>query len=142
MAPEAVSVGDTLASPSNTTYATTDVDGTGSAKFDVWTKEQNTSLGCGQDTPCSLVAVPILGREAKLETLLQRRADLNLAPNDTLAVGDGANDIPMIVAAGLGVAFHGKPKVKEAAAASIDHGDLTALLYAQGYKREEFVESE
>ncbi|HEX4408161.1 MAG TPA: phosphoserine phosphatase SerB [Xanthobacteraceae bacterium] len=86
------------------------------------------------------VSEPILGREAKLETLLQLRADLKIAPADTLAVGDGANDIPMIVAAGLGIAFNGKPKVKEAAAASIDHGDLTALLYAQGYKREEFVE--
>jgi hypothetical protein len=61
MAPEAVSVGDTLAFPSNTTYATTDLDGTGESKFDVWTADENASLGCGQDTPCALVAVPILG---------------------------------------------------------------------------------
>jgi phosphoserine phosphatase len=54
-------------------------------------------------------------------------------------VGDGANDIPMIEQAGLGVAFHGKPAIRQAAAACIDHGDLTALLYAQGYRREEFV---
>ena len=50
-----------------------------------------------------------------------------------MAIGDGANDIPMIEAAGLGVAYHGKPAVAQAAAARIDHGDLTALLYAQGY---------
>ena len=66
---------------------------------------------------------------------------MRLDPADTLAVGDGANDLPMIEAAGLGVAFHGKPVLQEAAAAArIDHGDLTALLYAQGYRREEFVE--
>ena len=64
---------------------------------------------------------------------------LGLAPEETLVAGDGANDIAMIEAAGLGVAYHAKPKVAEAAAARIDHGDLTALLYAQGYRREEFV---
>jgi phosphoserine phosphatase len=57
-----------------------------------------------------------------------------------LVVGDGANDLSMIGDAGLGVAFRAKPLVAEAAAARIDHGDLTALLYAQGYRREEFVE--
>ena len=62
--------------------------------------------------------------------------------SDTLVVGDGANDIAMIQAAGLGVAYHAKPKVAEAAAARIDHGDLTALLYAQGYRRDEFVSVE
>jgi phosphoserine phosphatase len=100
----------------------------------------NTLLVDDAGELAGLVAEPILGREAKLETLLELRTQLQLAPTDTLAVGDGANDIPMIVAAGLGVAYHGKPKVKEAAAASVDHGDLTALLFAQGYKREEFVE--
>jgi phosphoserine phosphatase len=55
--------------------------------------------------------------------------------------GDGANDLDMILDAGLGVAYHAKPKVAEAAAARIDHADLTALLYAQGYRREDFVES-
>ena len=54
--------------------------------------------------------------------------------------GDGANDLGMIEAAGLGVAYHAKPAVAAAAAARIDHGDLTALLYAQGYRRDEFVE--
>jgi phosphoserine phosphatase len=85
------------------------------------------------------VTEPVLGREAKLDTLLELRARLALKPEDTLAVGDGANDIPMLEAAGLGVAFHGKPAIQEIAAARIDHGDLTALLYAQGYRREDFV---
>jgi phosphoserine phosphatase len=89
------------------------------------------------------VTEPIVGREAKLDTLTALRARLNLRREDIIAVGDGANDIPMIKAAGLGVAFHGKPAIREAApAASIDHGDLTALLYAQGYRREEFVEGQ
>jgi phosphoserine phosphatase len=88
------------------------------------------------------VAEPILGREAKLHTLTALRERLGLGREETLAVGDGANDIPMIEAAGLGVAFHGKPAVKEAAAARVDHGDLTALLYAQGFRREEFVEAQ
>ena len=85
------------------------------------------------------VTEPVLGREAKLDTLTALREHFRLAREDTLAVGDGANDVPMIEAAGLGVAFHGKPAIREAAAACIDHGDLTALLYAQGYRREEFV---
>ena len=58
---------------------------------------------------------------------------------DTLAVGDGANDIDMIKRAGLGVAYHAKPIVVEAASATIAHGDLTALLYLQGYRKEEIV---
>jgi phosphoserine phosphatase len=87
------------------------------------------------------VAEPVLGREAKRDTLLALRQRLRLRHEDTLAVGDGANDVPMIEAAGLGVAFHGKPVLREAAGACIDHGDLTALLYAQGYRREEFVEA-
>ena len=85
------------------------------------------------------VAEPIFGREAKLATLLELRQRLRLDIKETLVAGDGANDIPMIEAAGLGIAYHAKPKVAAAAAARIDHGDLTALLYAQGYRREEFV---
>ncbi len=81
----------------------------------------------------------MLGRDAKLATLLELRQRLKLAADETLVAGDGANDIPMIAAAGLGVAYHGKPAVAAAAHARIDHGDLTALLYAQGYRREEFV---
>ena len=86
------------------------------------------------------VAEPILGREAKRAALEEFAARLGLAPSETLAVGDGANDLDMLAAAGLGVAYHAKPKVAAAAAARIDHADLTALLYAQGYRREEFVD--
>jgi phosphoserine phosphatase len=85
------------------------------------------------------VTEPVLGREAKRDTLLALRQRFRLQRDETLAVGDGANDIPMIEQAGLGVAFHGKPALRDVADACIDHGDLTALLYAQGYRREEFV---
>jgi phosphoserine phosphatase len=85
------------------------------------------------------VAEPILGKDAKLAALKELREQFELDDIDTLAIGDGANDLPMIQAAGLGVAYHAKPVVATAAAARIDHGDLTALLYAQGYRREEFV---
>jgi phosphoserine phosphatase len=87
------------------------------------------------------VQEPILGKDAKLATLNKLRQRLGLAREDVIAVGDGANDIPMLEAAGLGVAYHGKPAVAQAAAARIDHGDLTALLYMQGYSRAEFAES-
>jgi phosphoserine phosphatase len=86
------------------------------------------------------VEEPILGRNAKLAALEELTARLKLDPADTLAAGDGANDIPMIEAAGLGVAYHAKPAVAAATSARIDHGDLTALLYLQGYRQEEFVE--
>lgn len=85
------------------------------------------------------VARPIVGAAAKRETLLAEAAAHGLSPEHCLAVGDGANDIPMIQAAGLGVAYHAKPKTAAAAAARIDHGDLTTLLYAQGYARREWV---
>jgi phosphoserine phosphatase len=85
------------------------------------------------------VREPILGRAAKLATLIELRESFDLDEIDTLVVGDGANDLGMIQAAGLGVAYHAKPAVAAAAAARIDHGDLTALLYAQGYRRDEFV---
>ena len=86
------------------------------------------------------VEEPILGREAKLQALIELRQALKLNREDTLAVGDGANDLLMLREAGLGVAFRAKPAVAAAAAARIDHGDLTALLYAQGYRSEEFTE--
>src|SRR5580704_7300665 len=85
------------------------------------------------------VKEPILGRATKLATLVELTESFDLDDIDTLVVGDGANDLGMIEAAGLGVAYHAKPAVAAAAAARIDHGDLTALLYAQGYRREEFV---
>jgi phosphoserine phosphatase len=85
------------------------------------------------------VVGPILGKEAKLSALqgFARRFGLDLA--DTLAVGDGANDLDMIRAAGLGVAFRAKPIVAAEADAGITHADLTGLLYLQGYRREEFA---
>jgi len=86
------------------------------------------------------VAEPILGRAAKLATLVELRESFDVDEIDTLAVGDGANDLGMIEHAGLGVAYHAKPAVAAVAAARIDFGDLTALLHAQGYKRDEFVE--
>ncbi len=85
------------------------------------------------------VKEPILGRDAKLATLIELREGFDLDNIDTLVVGDGANDLGMIGEAGLGVAFRAKPAVASAAAARIDYGDLTALLYAQGFRREEFV---
>lgn len=87
------------------------------------------------------VAEPILGREAKLQALEQETKALGLSYDETLAVGDGANDLDMIERAGLGVAYHAKPIVAQAAGARIDHGDLTALLYLQGYRDEEIVRS-
>ena len=80
------------------------------------------------------VREPILGREAKLAALLRLRQERGLAPGDTMAVGDGANDLAMLGEAGLGVAYHAKPAVAAAACMRVDHGDLTALLYAQGYR--------
>jgi phosphoserine phosphatase len=102
----------------------------------------NTLLVDGDGRLTGDVSEPIFGREAKLATLIELTRKLALAPERTLVAGDGANDIAMIQAAGLGVAYHAKPKVAEAAAARIDHGDLTALLYAQGYRRDEFVSVE
>lgn len=86
------------------------------------------------------VAEPILGRDAKLATLLELREAEDIDAIDTLVAGDGANDLGMIQAAGLGIAYHAKPAVAAAAHGRIDYSDLTALLYAQGYKRAEFVD--
>ena len=99
----------------------------------------NILLVDGEARLSGQVAEPILGKDAKLNALRELQKRLRLAPEETMAIGDGANDIPMIEAAGLGVAYHGKPAVAEAAAARVDHGDLTALLYAQGYPRTAFV---
>lgn len=85
------------------------------------------------------VAKPIVGSHTKLETLLAATAERGLSAGDTLAVGDGANDLAMIERAGLGVAYRAKPIVAAAAAARIQHNDLTALLYAQGIARADWV---
>ncbi len=86
------------------------------------------------------VIEPILGHDAKLGALKEIAAERGLALSQTLAVGDGANDLAMLKAAGLGVAYRAKPRVAASADARIDHADLTALLYAQGIPRKEFVE--
>ena len=91
------------------------------------------------DKLAGMVKEPVFGRDAKRATLVELRTRLKLAKPDTLAAGDGANDMDMIAVAGLGVAYHAKPKLAEAAIARIDHGDLTALLYVQGYRKDEFV---
>lgn len=85
------------------------------------------------------VTRPIVDSSTKETTLLGAIAELGLAPEQTMAVGDGANDLAMIRKAGLGVAYHAKPIVAAAAGARIDHGDLTALLYAQGIARADWV---
>jgi phosphoserine phosphatase len=85
------------------------------------------------------VTEPILGREAKLAALQRLTAERAIEADETLAVGDGANDLAMIKAAGLGVAYRAKPLVAAEARVAIRYGDLTALLYLQGYRREEFV---
>ncbi|MBC8037984.1 MAG: phosphoserine phosphatase SerB [Rhizobiales bacterium] len=82
---------------------------------------------------------PVLGQEAKVAILKSLTRELSISENDALAVGDGANDIPMLLAAGMGVALHAKPKVREQARIAIDHGDLTALLYLQGYTKAQFI---
>ena len=87
-----------------------------------------------------LVEEPILGREAKLATLLELRERLGLGAHETMAVGDGANDLAMLGEAGLGIAYRAKPAVAAAAHARIDHADLSALLYVQGYRAHEIVD--
>jgi phosphoserine phosphatase len=86
------------------------------------------------------VIEPILGQDAKLDALKAIAAAMGLTLEDTLAVGDGANDLPMLQAAGLGVAYRAKPKVAAGADARIERTDLAALLYAQGFARKDFVE--
>ena len=85
------------------------------------------------------VSEPILGREAKVDALQEVASANGLTPQDAIAVGDGANDLGMIEIAGTGVALHAKPSVAAVAPHRIDHADLTALLFMQGYRAENFV---
>jgi phosphoserine phosphatase len=85
------------------------------------------------------VREPILGKQAKVDALEAISARLGLDPSDAIAVGDGANDLGMLELAGSGVALHAKPSVAAQADIRIDHGDLTALLYLQGYRKTDFV---
>ncbi|MGY4497156.1 phosphoserine phosphatase [Bradyrhizobium sp. GM24.11] len=121
-----------------------------SGGFTLFTRAVGAKLGFQENRANELVVrdgkftgevkEPILGRAAKLATLVDLMESFDLDDVDSVVVGDGANDLAMIQAAGLGVAYHAKPAVAAVAAARIDHGDLTALLYAQGYRRDEFVE--
>jgi len=88
------------------------------------------------------VSTPILGREAKVKALEEAVENLEIEFAETLAVGDGANDLAMIQKAGMGVAYHAKPVVAAGADAAIQHNDLTALLYLQGYSDDEIVRSD
>lgn len=85
------------------------------------------------------VAEPILGKQAKVDALNDIAGKLGLTPDEAMAVGDGANDLGMLHLAGSGVALHAKPAVAAEAQMRIDHGDLTALLYIQGYRKTDFV---
>jgi phosphoserine phosphatase len=121
-----------------------------SGGFDVFTSRIAEKLGFHENRANRLidaggrlageVAEPILGRAAKADALHEIAARLGLTPADAIAVGDGANDLDMIRLAGTGVALHAKPAVAAEAKVRIDHADLTALLYLQGYSRDEFVE--
>jgi phosphoserine phosphatase len=120
-----------------------------SGGFDVFTSKIQEKLGFHENRANRLittggrltgeVAEPILGRAAKAEALSDIAISHDADAEDVLAVGDGANDLDMIRLAGMGVALHAKPAVAAEAKIRIDHGDLTALLYLQGYREEEFA---
>lgn len=143
----------TLASGGRTLVATMRANGAWTALvsggFDLFTARISAMLGFDENRANRLiehngrltgeVAEPILGRAAKAEALHDISARLKLTPADAIAVGDGANDLDMIRLSGTGVALHAKPSVAAEAKIRIDHGDLTALLYLQGYRQEQFV---
>ena len=91
------------------------------------------------DKLLGMVVEPILDKEAKLFSLKEAAFSHDIRLAQTIALGDGANDLPMLQASGLGIAYHAKPAVRAAATACINHSDLRAALYAQGYKKSEFV---
>jgi phosphoserine phosphatase len=121
-----------------------------SGGFTYFTKMVREKLGFDFDAANTLeidggtlagtVTRPILGKEAKLATLQRLCDERGLGLGDAITIGDGANDLPMLKAAGLGVAFHAKPMVAAQVPARIRNGDLTALLYLQGYRRSDFIE--
>ena len=102
-------------------------------------EHRSNVLGVAEGQLTGTVEDPIVGKAEKRATLIALRETLGLGPADTLAVGDGANDLDMLGEAGLGVAFRAKPAVAAAARVRVEHGDLTALLYLQGYAAAEFV---
>jgi phosphoserine phosphatase len=102
-------------------------------------EHRSNVLGVADGLLTGVVADPIVGKAEKRAALIELRETLGLGRPDTLAVGDGANDLDMLQEAGLGVAFRAKPAVAAAAQVRVEHGDLTALLYLQGYAAAEFV---
>jgi phosphoserine phosphatase len=120
-----------------------------SGGFKVFTVEVRALLGMDEDQANDLeiaagaltgeVREPVLGRDAKETALLRIAAARGLSADDALTVGDGANDLAMLARAGLGVAFRAKPAVAAQVPVRIMHGDLTALLFLQGYRRDEFA---
>lgn len=120
-----------------------------SGGFTPFTSKVASALGFDENQANELIAAdgvltgevgyPILGQQAKLEALQRISARLGISTTEALAVGDGANDLAMLGAAGMGVALHAKPQVQAEARFRVNHGDLTALLYLQGYERREFA---
>ena len=120
-----------------------------SGGFTAFTARVAAALGFDENRANTLIAEagkltgdvgwPILGREAKVTALEEITARLGISPRDVLAVGDGANDLGMLTIAGTGVALHAKPSVQAQCDVRINHGDLSALLFIQGYARSEFV---
>lgn len=105
-----------------------------------FTTHRANHLDIAEDKLAGTVARPIVTAEVKRTTLQDAQHRLGLVPAQTLAIGDGANDILMIEAAGLGIAYRAKPKTEAAADAALRHADLTALLYAQGITRHQWIE--
>ncbi|MGO7899066.1 phosphoserine phosphatase SerB [Rhizobium ruizarguesonis] len=120
-----------------------------SGGFTVFTRRIAATLGFDENRANTLledggilsgfVAEPILGKQAKVDALNEISARLGISPEEAIAVGDGANDLGMLHLAGAGVALHAKPAVAAEAQMRINHGDLTALLYIQGYRKTDFV---
>ena len=120
-----------------------------SGGFRCFTKRVREWVGFDEDRGNALEVVdgrltgralePILDKTSKLDSLMEFAGTHRVPVAETMAVGDGANDLPMLLAAGLGVAYHAKPVVAAAAGTAIAHGDLTALLYLQGYRASEFA---
>jgi phosphoserine phosphatase len=142
----------TFASGGRTLVATMAANGAHTALvsggFTQFTAEVAKVLGFAENQANDLIVIggrlngevrePILGQQAKVGALRRIAATLGLTSDDAIAVGDGANDLGMLGEAGMGVALHAKPNVQEKARIRINHGDLTALLYLQGYRRSEF----
>ncbi|MEN3931350.1 phosphoserine phosphatase SerB [Microvirga sp. W0021] len=120
-----------------------------SGGFTLFTSEIGAMIGFNEHRSNTLIVTdgklvgqvddPIIGKEAKLATLVELRSQFSLGKEDTMAVGDGANDLAMLQEAGIGIAYHAKPAVAKAAHARINYSDLSALIYIQGYESQDIV---